>query len=207
MRLRPHQVAHQSTERSSLQRHSLRLVDELPVNSLACAELDSVLLVEAPERVRGYLAVHVILEELDPLGYTVGRPCFHHLIREQHLLHILAYAPEMPRLLLLREQRVHLLAASDEMLEHPVHSCPRNAQLVTHLPHCANLPAEPVDRAIASHDDTAAVSVVEPLVQLLVKALGNAERLLWTPPGLSVSKEGGARKLEVREILPESEVL
>ena len=40
-----------------------------------------------------------------------------------------------------------------------------------------------------------------------MKALGNAERLLWTPPGLSVSKERGARELEVREILPESEVL
>ena len=102
------------------------------------------ILVESPKRVRRDLATHVILQEHNPLSYTVGGPGSHHFIREQNLLHILIYAPVVPRLLL-PQQRVDSLAASDELIEHPIHSSPRNPQLVTHLSHCANLPTEPVD--------------------------------------------------------------
>ena len=124
-------------------------------------------LVETPKCVRRDLTTHVTVKEYNPFSYTVGGPGSHHFIREQNLLHILIYAPEVPRLLLL-QQRVDSLAASDEPIEHPIHSGPRNPQLVTHLSHCANLPTEPIDRAIASHNDSAAVSIVEPLVQLLM---------------------------------------
>ena len=40
-----------------------------------------------------------------------------------------------------------------------------------------------------------------------MQTLCNAQRLLWRPPWLSVSKERGARELKVGEILAESEML
>ena len=62
VRLRPHQVSHQPAERTSLQRHSLRLINKLPEHSLAGTELDVVLLVESPHSVRRDMAAEMVFE-------------------------------------------------------------------------------------------------------------------------------------------------
>ena len=59
MRLRSHQVAHQTAECAPLQLHALRLLHKLAEDGLTSPQLDIVLLVEAPHCVSGDLAVQV----------------------------------------------------------------------------------------------------------------------------------------------------
>ena len=206
MRFRSHQVAKQPTKRTSLQSHALRLVHELPVHSLPGAELDAVLLVESPQCVRADLAVEVVLQQLCSLRNAVRCPSLHHLIRQQHRLHVLANASEVPRLLHLH-QRIHALPTRDELVQHPVHRSPRNAQLLAHLPHCTNLPSKPAHRPIARHHYPAAVAIVQPPVQLLVEALREEQRPLWRPAWRPVAEVSRPGELEVGEVLAEGEML
>ena len=164
------------------------------------------LLVEPPQRVRANLAVEVVLEQLRPLCDAVRSPRLHHLVRQQHCLHVLADAPEVPRLLHLHE-RVHSLPAHHELVQHPVHRSPRNAQLLTHLPHCANLPPKPTHRPVARHHDPAAVAIVQPPVQLLVETLREEQRPLRRPAWWPMHELSRPGELEVGQVLSETEML